>query len=660
VSRTGTGTAYLPRVAAVSAIAALLALAACQSSQTGKGAGKGEPKAEAVGPAEAQPPTALPPSPTKGPETAPVTLVEVSDFQCPFCAKAAGTVSQIAREYGDQVRLVFKHNPLSFHPNAMPAAQASMAAARQGKFWEYADKLFEKGKELSPATYDAIAQELGLDLANFKQDMNDPSIKARIESDQAAAVAMGAGGTPAFFINGRSLSGAQPIEEFKKLIDEELGKAKALSGQGVAAGEISQRLVKQNPGTEKYVAYWIEGKQPPKPPAPKKGPEKKPAEEDTKTVWAVPVRPNDPIKGPAHAPVTIVEFSDFECPFCSKVNPTMDEVKKTYGDKVRVVFKHNPLSFHKKARLAAKASLAAHQQGKFWEYHDLLFANQKALERADLEKYAEQLGLDLAAFRAALDSPELDAWIDEDQELSGEVDAQGTPNLFLNGRKFTGAKSFADLKPAIEEELAKAQKLLDGGVALPEVYEKLTARGKRKQPLDPDVQYIPVEGSPSMGPATAPVTIVEFSDFECPFCSRVGGPLKQAVAHYDGKVRLVFKQFPLNFHKNAQLAAEASLAAAEQGRFWEMHDALFQNQKALSRPDIEAFAEGLGLDMDRFRNALDTKSFRDEVAADVKLGQQVGVRGTPTVFINGRRFNPAGGWTSEAVIKAIDKYFLAP
>jgi protein-disulfide isomerase len=567
-------------------------------------------------------------------------------------------VAQIAKKYGDQVRIVFKHNPLSFHQHALPAAQASMAAAAQGRFWEYAEKLFEKQKELSPATYEAIAKELGLDLDKFQKDMNDPGINTRIEWDQAASVAMGASGTPAFFINGRSLSGAQPIEEFEKLIDDELNKARGLAEQGVAPAEISPRLVKQNAGTEKYVAYWIEGRQPPKPPEPKKQPPKKPAEEDTKTVWQVTVRPNDPIKGPAHALVTIVEISDFECPFCSRVNPTIDEVRKTYGDKVRVVFKHNPLSFHKKARLAAKASLAAHEQGKFWEYHDLLFANQKALDPADLEQYAEQLGLDLAAFRAALEKPEYETWIDEDQELAADVDAQGTPNLFVNGRKFTGAKSFADLKPAIEEELAKAQKLLDGGVALTDVYAKLTARGKRKQPLDPNVQYIPVEGSPSMGPSTAPITIVEFSDFECPFCSRVGGPLKQVVKHYDGKVQLVFKQFPLNFHKNAQLAAEASLAAAEQGRFWEMHDALFQNHKALSRPDIEAFAEGLGLDMTRFRNALDTKAFREQVAADVKLGQKVGVRGTPTVFINGRLFNPPGGWTPEAVIKAIDKYFL--
>jgi protein-disulfide isomerase len=567
-------------------------------------------------------------------------------------------VAQIAKQYGDQIRVVYKANPLPFHDKAMPAALAAFAAAKQGKFWEYSEKLFEKQKELGAPLYESIAAELSLDVARFQQDQSDPAIKSRIEWDQGAAAALGASGTPAFFINGRSLSGARPVEDFQKIIDEELGKAKALKEQGVAPAEISTRLVRMNEGTEKYVAYWIEGRQPPKPPDSKKQAEKKAPPEDTKTVWRVTVRPDDPVEGPASAPVTIVEFSDFQCPFCSKVLPTIEEVQKAYGDKVRVLFKQNPLSFHDKARLAAKAALAAHQQGKFWEMHDLLFANQKALERTDLEKYAGQLGLDLDKFRAALDSPELEQRIVEDQELGGEVGAEGTPNLFINGRKFTGAKAFADLKPAIEEELAKAKALTDAGTPLAQVYDKLVGHGKRKQALDAKVRALPIAGSPTLGPDTASVTIVEFSDFECPFCSRVGGPLKQVVHHYQGQVKLVFKNFPLNIHKSAQLAAEAAMAAGEQGRFWEMHDALFQNQKALSREDIEAFAEGLGLDMARFKAALDGKTFRDEVAADMKLGNQVGVRGTPTVFINGRLFNPPGGWTAEAVIKVIDKEFL--
>jgi len=109
-------------------------------------------------------------------------------------------------------------------------------------------------------------------------------------------------------------------------------------------------------------------------------------------------------KGPADAKVNIVAFSDFQCPFCSRVVPTLHEIEKTYGNKVRVFFRHNPLPFHADAPLASEAAVAAEQQGKFWEMHDKLFANQQNLKRPDLEKYAQEVGLDMGKFKAALDS----------------------------------------------------------------------------------------------------------------------------------------------------------------------------------------------------------------------------------------------------------------
>ena len=111
-----------------------------------------------------------------------------------------------------------------------------------------------------------------------------------------------------------------------------------------------------------------------------------------------------PSKGPENAPVTIVEFSDFQCPFCSKAKVTVDEVMKGYGDKVRLVFRHFPLSFHQDAPKAAEAAACANDQKKFWEYHDKLFANQGALEVDDLKKHAADLGLDTARFNECLDS----------------------------------------------------------------------------------------------------------------------------------------------------------------------------------------------------------------------------------------------------------------
>jgi protein-disulfide isomerase len=372
------------------------------------------------------------------------------------------------------------------------------------------------------------------------------------------------------------------------------------------------------------------------------------------TVWKVTVSPDDPVKGAADALVTIVLFSDFECPFCGRVEPTLEQLLATFPGQVRVVWKDNPLPFHKNARLASEAALAAHAQGKFWEYHDLLFQNQRALGRADLERYAEQLGLDLGAFRAALDGGTYGAQIDADQQLARDVNANGTPNLFVNGRQIVGARPYEDFEPLVREELEKAQRMVAQGVSPGNVYNQILLRGKVFQPLAEEVKDFALDGSPSKGAANAPIVITEFSDFQCPYCARVGAPLLELQQRYPERVRVVFKHFPLtSIHPDAQLAAEASMAAHAQGRFWEYAEVLFQNQKALKRDDLERHAANLGLDVAAFRRALDEGTYRAHVQRDVTDASQAEVRGTPTVFINGRHFQPAGGMTVEALEQAI-------
>lgn len=147
---------------------------------------------------------------------------------------------------------------------------------------------------------------------------------------------------------------------------------------------------------------------------------------------------------------------------------------------------------------------------------------------------------------------------------------------------------------------------------------------------------LPVLNSPVKGPADAPVTLTVFSDFQCPYCSRLLPFVDEVLAKNPGKVRVVFKQFPLRMHNMAQPAALASLAAREQGKFWPMHDKLFANSSQLSEEKIRALAEELGLDMARFDKDRTAQKLRDEVLRDQGLGQQVGVQGTPTVFINGK------------------------
>jgi protein-disulfide isomerase len=167
--------------------------------------------------------------PAKGPAKAPVTIVEFSDYQCPFCKRAENVVDQVVKTYGDKVRVVFGHYPLPMHPDARPAAEAATCAGQQGKFWEYHEKLFANANALGSDKLKAYAHEVGLDAAKFDQCIAKNEGKAAVDKDIAEAGSVGVTGTPAFFINGRMLSGAQPFEKFKDVIDEELANAKTAS-----------------------------------------------------------------------------------------------------------------------------------------------------------------------------------------------------------------------------------------------------------------------------------------------------------------------------------------------------------------------------------------------------------------------------------------------
>ena len=163
-------------------------------------------------------------SPARGPEKARIDIVEFSDFQCPFCARVNPTVQRIRDEYGDDVRIVFKHLPLRIHPQAPAAHAAAEAAHSQGKFWEMHDLIFANQRALTRENYLGYAKQIGLDVARFTKDLDSSDIKKRVDDDASEAASLGVTGTPAFFINGRFLSGAQPFDSFKRVIDAELAK----------------------------------------------------------------------------------------------------------------------------------------------------------------------------------------------------------------------------------------------------------------------------------------------------------------------------------------------------------------------------------------------------------------------------------------------------
>jgi protein-disulfide isomerase len=263
-------------------------------------------------------------------------------------------------------------------------------------------------------------------------------------------------GTPTFFINGRRLVGAQPIERFAALIDDELVRADELLRSGVARSGLYAALTAG--GLEKAAAEA--------PPAPAGagpcaagncpnhgGGNAAPDPSRDATVHKVELG-GAPTRGPADAPITVVVFSDFECPFCKKVEGTIAELEKAYPGKIRIAWKNYPLPFHANARPAALLALAAHRRGKFWAMHDALLANQAGLGAADLERHAEALGLG-ADLRAALGSAELAAAIDADVKQAEALGVTGTPTVFLNGRRVVGAFPLATFRAIVEQELAK-------------------------------------------------------------------------------------------------------------------------------------------------------------------------------------------------------------
>jgi protein-disulfide isomerase len=583
--------------------------------------------------------------PVRGKPDALVTIVEFSDFQCPFCSRVEPTMDEIVKTYGDKVRVLWRNNPLPFHKDAGPAATLAMEAHAQGgseKFWAAHKKLFENQKALSRPDLEKYGQELGLDMTKLKAALDGSKYADGIKADQELATRLGARGTPAFFINGRFLSGAQPLPRFKEVIDDELQRAEKLVKAGTPKDKIYASLTKEGLTAAKA------------PDAAAQQPQNRP---DPSAVYKVPVG-TSPAKGPADALVTIVEFSDFQCPFCTRVNPTIKQIIDTYGNDVRFVFKQNPLPFHQRAMPAAFAALEARDQGKFWQMHDKLFENQKALEDADLETYAKDVGLNVPKFKAAMASAKHKAEAEADQGLARSLGASGTPSFFINGRNLRGAQPFEAFKAVIDEELTKAKAMVAAGTPKGQLYAKIiesgatapkmiaapggAAPGAQPAPAPDQVYKIePSAKAPSKGKRGAKVVIQEFSDFQCPFCGRVNPTMKQIMDEYGDKVQVVWRNYPLPFHDKAFKAAEASLEVYAQGgdaKFWAYHDLLFANQRELDRPALEKYAEQVGgINMAKFKTALDSDTHKASVQADMDAVQKAGARiGTPSFFINGK------------------------
>jgi protein-disulfide isomerase len=614
---------------------ALVTPAAIGRSESGEKPAKAAKKAAIKGDSKKIP---LAGSPMKGNPNAAVTIVEFSDFQCPFCSRVNPTLKTLLERYPDDVRVVFKHMPLDFHKNAKPAAKLAWAAQQQGKFWEMHDLLFEKQRELDDIeTLGAtLGGQLGLNVSQLMADMGSDAAEAALKADKELAEALNVRGTPNFLINGVRLTGAQPVEKFDEAVRAELEAVKkAVKG-------------KQKP-SELYSARVESNYQ--KPEAPKRDD----APEPEFVVGVVTVTEADPARGPKDAPVTIVAFSDFQCPFCSRAVGTVDELTRTHKKDVRIVFKHLPLSFHDKAEPAARLAWAAQQQGKFWEMHDLLFKSQERMQTASIEELAGELGsqlkLNVGRLKEDMESEKAKQKVAQDMAEAKIAGASGTPSFFVNGRAVVGAQPASAFEDIIKEELAQTKRLRAAdkklsGESLHQAaikankarYDEIVeAEQKAEQALAAErLKLLTIGASPVLGDPKAPVLIYEFTDLQCPFCARGAKTLDEVVKKYPGKVTIVSKQFPLPFHKNAEDAGVAALAAGRQGKYWEMRSLIFADQVSLSKPEVFlSLANTLGLDVKRFEKDMADPALRKQVKEEAELGAKLGVKGTPSFFING-------------------------
>lgn len=310
--------------------------------------------------------------------------------------------------------------------------------------------------------------------------------------------------------------------------------------------------------------------------------------------------------------VEIILFTDFQCPYCARFAESFRELQSrgVEGVEMTMQFKHFPLRIHPAAPLVHQAALAAAEQGKFWEMHDLLFANQSAVKREDLVEYATRMGLDLDRFRADLDSDRLKKIIEADLAEGQRLRVQGTPTYFVNGKKYSGTRSFDELKQLIQRENQRAQ-------VLSEIADNLL----------------------SLGPSDALVTLELYADLQSPVSRQAVEVLDQMMQKYPTKARIQFRNFPLAFHPQASLAHEAAMIAASQGRFWDFARYILDHQDSLREQDLIAQAGRIGLDEKRFAELLQHHRYVPRVEADLEAGNRRGVRGSPVIFVNGNRID---------------------
>ncbi|HET6585642.1 MAG TPA: thioredoxin domain-containing protein [Nannocystaceae bacterium] len=410
----------------------------------------------------------------KGSDAPLVTVVLFTDYACPPCGKTWTVMQRLAEDYGDDLRIVYRAYTAAGFARGEQAIEAAFAAGAQDKFWEMHARLFEHAGELDRPMLRAHAEALGLDVPRFLDELDTGAHTGRRIRDLRQATALGITGLPVAFVNGLYVAGYADEKTWHGILKEEMKRARAVVDDGVPRAELYASLmakaatkrVGKPEGTDELRKELVDRTAVPPP-------------QETirpKADARYRIEPSDiGVRGPVDAPVVIVAFVDFQCPFCQRAwKEELEPLLEEHAQDVALAIRQFPLEIHPAAPGAAKAVLAAAKQGKAWEFHDRLYAHEGALGRSHFQAWVKELGMDEAKFLADLDAPATAAEVEADVRIAHAVGVAGTPGFFVNGRYLDGYKK-GSLRGLVDEELARAAAMTKAGTPRAQVFAKTMA-----------------------------------------------------------------------------------------------------------------------------------------------------------------------------------------
>lgn len=411
-------------------------------------------------------------APSVGAEHGLVTIVGFLDVGCGYCGKGHEVMRKLLAKHGDKLRIVFRDFPLGSPSSiSFKAAEAAYSVYEQkGKkaYWDFQEKVFTSDK-MDEERLIVLAKEAGAEAEHVKKDLKNRVHKEKVKKNIEIGRRFGVEGTPTFFVNGQKIPGFIPLEGFEKIYQAALSQGEALLEKGTARKNVYSKLTEDG---ETKVKYLEKGEK-------AGGPKKL----DPEATFKVPIDPAYPHKGTSDALVTIVVFSDFQCPHSRRLSSSLDMMVKKYPKEVRLVFRNLPLPMHPRAYDAAEASLAVFRLkgvDAFWLFHNKLFQNQDDFSPAALEKLVKEVGVDVEAYRKARVEHTYRPQVRSDLAFAQKLGIEVSPQMFINGKALAGAVSLQKLTDAVERELKNARELVKSGVAQAKVYDKIMESAKEE------------------------------------------------------------------------------------------------------------------------------------------------------------------------------------